>query len=72
MRMYDLILKKKEGAALSKEEIQWMINAFTTGEIPDYQMSAMLMAIYFNGMENEELAAFTLAMRDSITMRHWH
>ena len=47
MRMYDLILKKKEGAALSKEEIQWMINAFTTGEIPDYQMSAMLMASVF-------------------------
>ena len=54
MRMYDLILKKKEGAALSKEEIQWMINAFTTGEIPDYQMSAMLMAICFQGMNHDE------------------
>ena len=54
MRMYDLILKKKEGAALCKEEIQWMINAFTTGEIPDYQMSAMLMAICFQGMNHDE------------------
>ena len=65
MRMYDLILKKKEGAALSKEEIQWMINAFTTGEIPDYQMSAMLMAICFQGMNHDETLALTLAMRDS-------
>ncbi|MGO5229624.1 pyrimidine-nucleoside phosphorylase [Thermoguttaceae bacterium LCP21S3_D4] len=65
MRMYDLILKKKEGAALSKEEIQWMINAFTTGEIPDYQMSAMLMAICFQGMNYDETLALTLAMRDS-------
>lgn len=60
MRMYDLILKKKEGAALSKEEIQWMINAFTTGEIPDYQMSAMLMAICFQGMNHDETLALTL------------
>ena len=65
MRMYDLILKKKEGAALSKEEIQWMINAFTTGEIPDYQMSAMLMAICFQGMNHDDTLALTLAMRDS-------
>ncbi|WP_199535633.1 pyrimidine-nucleoside phosphorylase [Roseburia sp. AF34-16] len=65
MRMYDLILKKKEGAALNKEEIQWMINAFTTGEIPDYQMSAMLMAICFQGMNHDETLALTLAMRDS-------
>ena len=65
MRMYDLILKKKEGAALSKEGIQWMINAFTTGEIPDYQMSAMLMAICFQGMNHDETLALTLAMRDS-------
>ena len=64
MRMYDLILKKKEGAALSKEEIQWMINAFTTGEIPDYQMSAMLMAICFQGMNHDETLSLTLAMRD--------
>ena len=65
MRMYDLIEKKKLGMELTTDEIRFMIDGFTDGSIPDYQMSAMLMAIYFNGMENEELAAFTLAMRDS-------
>ena len=59
-RFVDLIQKK-----LTKEEIDFMITDYVAGKIPDYQMSAMLMAIYFNGMENEELAAFTLAMRDS-------
>ena len=61
----DLIQKKKNGETLTKEEIDFMITDYVAGKIPDYQMSAMLMAIYFNGMENEELAAFTLAMRDS-------
>ena len=65
MRMFDIISKKKYNESLSKEEIDYVINEYTNGTIPDYQMSAMLMAIYFNGMENEELAAFTLAMRDS-------
>ena len=60
MRMYDLIEKKKTGRALSEEEIRWMTKAYTNEEIPDYQMSAMLMAIYFSGMD-----ALTLAMRDS-------
>ena len=64
-RFVDLIQKKKNGEALTKEEIDFMITDYVAGKIPDYQMSAMLMAIYFNGMENEELAAFTLAMRDS-------
>lgn len=64
-RFVDLIQKKKNGETLTKEEIDFMITDYVAGEIPDYQMSAMLMAIYFNGMENEELAAFTLAMRDS-------
>ena len=50
---------------MKKEKIDFMITDYVAGKIPDYQMSAMLMAIYFNGMENEELAAFTLAMRDS-------
>lgn len=65
MRMSDLIVKKRDGQALTTEEIRYVVDGYTRGEIPDYQMSAMLMAIYFNGMENEELAAFTLAMRDS-------
>lgn len=64
-RFVDLIQKKKNGETLTKEEIDFMITDYVAGRIPDYQMSAMLMAIYFNGMENEELAAFTLAMRDS-------
>lgn len=64
-RFVDLIQKKKSGETLTKEEIDFMITDYAAGKIPDYQMSAMLMAIYFNGMENEELAAFTLAMRDS-------
>lgn len=64
-RFVDLIQKKKNGETLTKEEIDFMITDYVAGKIPDCQMSAMLMAIYFNGMENEELAAFTLAMRDS-------
>ena len=64
-RFVDLIQKKKNGETLTKEEIDFMITDYVAGKIPEYQMSAMLMAIYFNGMENEELAAFTLAMRDS-------
>ena len=64
-RFVDLIQKKKNGETLTKEEIDFMITDYVAGKIPDYQMSAMLMAIYFHGMENEELAAFTLARRDS-------
>ena len=56
-RFVDLIQKKKNGETLTKEEIDFMITDYVAGKIPDYQMSAMLMAIYFNGMENEELAA---------------
>lgn len=65
MRMYDIINKKKQGEILTKEEIQFMIEGYTRGEIPDYQMSAMMMAICFQGMNEEETLALTLAMRDS-------
>lgn len=65
MRMYDLIEKKKRGHSLSKEEIVWMVSGFTAGEIPDYQMSAMLMAIYFQGMNDEETTYLTLEMAHS-------
>lgn len=65
MRMYDLITKKKQGEALTKEEINFMIEGYTKGEIPDYQMSAMMMAICFRGMSEEETLHLTLAMRDS-------
>ena len=70
-RFVDLIQKKKNGETLTKEEIDFMITDYVAGKIPDYQMSAMLMASYFNGMENEELAAFTLAMRDSGDLVDW-
>lgn len=65
MRMYDLIEKKKRGEALSEEEIHFMVQGFTAGEIPDYQMSAMLMAIYFNGMNDGETTYLTLEMAHS-------
>ena len=65
MRMYDLIRKKKCGGELSSEEIRYMINGFTDGSIPDYQMSAMTMAICFQGMDPKETVDLTLAMRDS-------
>jgi len=65
MRMYDLILKKREGGHLTREEIDFMVDGYTAGQIPDYQMSAMMMAIYFRGMDEEETLALTLAMADS-------
>ena len=65
MRMYDLILKKKQGGELSTDEIRYMIEGFTEGSIPDYQMSAMTMAICFRGMTPHETVDLTLAMRDS-------
>ena len=65
MTMYDLILKKKRGMELSKEEITYMIQGYTKGDIPDYQMSAMMMAICFQGMTPEETKELTLAMAES-------
>lgn len=65
MRMYDLLLKKRNGNALTEEEIQYMIREFTLGNIPDYQMSAMMMAIYFQKMTAEETVALTRAMAHS-------
>ena len=65
MRMYDLIEKKKRGEALSEEEIREMITLYTRGDIPDYQMSALMMAIYFRGMNAEETSILTDAMANS-------
>ena len=65
MTMYDLILKKKRGGELTKEEIEYMISGYTKGSIPDYQMSAMMMAICFQGMTPEETKDLTLAMAHS-------
>jgi len=65
MRMIDLIQKKQHRQELTEEEIKWMIDQYTSDVIPDYQMSAMAMAIYFNGMNNDELSALTMAMVES-------
>lgn len=65
MRMIDLIVKKKNGLSLSKEEIEYMIKEYTNDNIPDYQMSAMMMAICFNDMTNEEATDLTMAMANS-------
>lgn len=65
MLMPEIIKKKRDGQELSKEEIYSVINGCTTGEIPDYQLSALMMAIYFSGMTKAETVAMTLAMRDS-------
>ncbi|MGN0169364.1 MAG: pyrimidine-nucleoside phosphorylase [Lachnospiraceae bacterium] len=65
MRMYDLITKKRDGGALTGEEIREMISAYVDGLIPDYQMSAFLMAVYFQGMTEEETLAMTMAVAHS-------
>ncbi|MBP5178949.1 MAG: pyrimidine-nucleoside phosphorylase [Lachnospiraceae bacterium] len=65
MRMYDLILKKKYGGKMTKEEIDYIVQGYTKGEIPDYQMSAFLMAVCLKGMDMEETTNLTLSMRDS-------
>lgn len=65
MRMYDLILKKRQGNVLTKDEIDWMIREYTDGRIPDYQMSAMMMAICFQGLDKEETYELTMAMARS-------
>lgn len=62
MRMVDLIEKKRDGQVLSKEEIDFIIKEYTAGTIPDYQMSALLMAIYYQDMTDEEITNLTLAM----------
>jgi len=65
MHMIDIITKKRDGLTLSKEEISYLIKQYTKGNIPDYQMSAFLMATYFNQMNDEEATYLALAMRDS-------
>lgn len=65
MRMLDLIIKKRDNLELSKEEINFIIKAYTEKKIPDYQMSSLLMAIYFNGMTDRESTYLALAMKES-------
>src|SRR5690625_2990603 len=65
MRMYDIIAKKRDGYELTKQEINFFINGYTNGEIPNYQASALLMAIYFQQMTDRELGYLTMAMANS-------
>ncbi|HYE68578.1 MAG TPA: pyrimidine-nucleoside phosphorylase [Anaerovoracaceae bacterium] len=65
MNMYDIIYKKREGGALDKEEIEFFINGYTDGSIPDYQAAALLMAIFLKKMNKEETYALTKAMKNS-------
>lgn len=65
MRMYDLIMKKRNGEALSQDEIRYMVRGYVDGGIKDYQMSAFLMAVYFKGMTEEETLAMTQAVAHS-------
>lgn len=62
MRIYDIIAAKRDNRELSEEEIKFLINGYVNGEVPDYQMSAFLMAVYFNGMTEKECAIFTECM----------
>ncbi|MFA5560770.1 MAG: pyrimidine-nucleoside phosphorylase [Acholeplasmataceae bacterium] len=65
MNIIDIITKKRDGLTLSDQEIQYMVKNYTNGQIKDYQMSALLMAIYLKGMNDHEATSLALAMRDS-------
>lgn len=65
MRMLDLITKKRDGYALTKAEIEFIVHGYTQGNIPDYQMSSFLMATYFNGMTDQESTDLAIAMMHS-------
>ena len=75
MRVYDIILKKRRGHELSRDEINSMISGYTKGDIPDYQMSAFLMAVFFQGMSVQETCDLTMAMAHSgetVDLSHIH
>ena len=65
MRIVDIIQKKRDNEKLSDKELEFLLNEYLDGNVPDYQMSAFLMAVYFNDMTQEELLKFTMLMRDS-------
>lgn len=65
MRMYDLIKKKRDGGILTEQEIAYMIQGYTNGKIPDYQMSAMMMAMYYQGLNEKETLSLTMEMAHS-------
>ena len=65
VRAADIIIKKRDGTELSNNEIEWLIKTYTNNELPDYQMAAWLMAVFFQGMTDKETAALTMAMATS-------
>ncbi len=65
MRMIDIIEKKRDGKSLTKEEIEFFVNGYTHGDVPDYQASSLAMAIFFQDMNDEERAALTMSMVNS-------
>ena len=71
MRMYDIIRKKRDRVTLTQEELHYFIQGYTAGHIPDYQASALLMAIYLNGMSEAEIVALTNEMLHSGEMLDW-
>jgi len=62
MRAVDIIQKKRDGLALNKEEIEWLIEGYVDGTVPDYQMAAFAMAVYFKGMTTREISDLTMTM----------
>ncbi|MBP5282335.1 MAG: pyrimidine-nucleoside phosphorylase, partial [Lachnospiraceae bacterium] len=65
MRMYDLIMKKRNGGELTNDDLLFFIEKYVTGVIPDYQVSALMMAIYFQKMTEKETYELTMAMAES-------
>ena len=65
MRIYDIIEKKRDKKELTKEEIEFFVNGYSNGDIPDYQASALLMAIFLNKLTSDELYYLTMAMANS-------
>ena len=64
MRVVDIIDKKKKNKELTKAEIEFLLEGYLKGTVPDYQMSSFLMSVYFNNMTKDELTNFTLTMKD--------
>ena len=66
MLMSEVIIKKRDGGILTKEEIEFVVNGYTKGDIPDYQMSAFLMAVFLKGMNRQETLELTMARTPGI------
>ncbi|MGH9199233.1 MAG: thymidine phosphorylase, partial [Acidimicrobiia bacterium] len=65
MNVVELIARKRDGGVLARDEIAWLLQSYTAGAVPDYQMAAMAMAIFLNGLERSELVEWTRAMLHS-------